>query len=155
MRSINNSFPADPVNSGMFASMLPEFFSAVFWCGSSHAKRGNGQVFSKDKGNGAKERLINVWRKKPWLFAGRAVFCKSCRAVGGSVGIGRRARLRILWEQSRVGSSPIFRTTYYGVSWSFMECHFLLMRCGFRYIQPCYLVSSNFIKNHCFLTLWL
>ena len=27
----------------------------------------------------------------------------------GSVGIGRRARLRILCEQSRVGSSPIFR----------------------------------------------
>ena len=27
----------------------------------------------------------------------------------GSVGIGRRARLRILWQQCRVGSSPIFR----------------------------------------------
>ena len=31
--------------------------------------------------------------------------------VRGSVGIGRRARLRILWVYSRVGSSPIFRTT--------------------------------------------
>ena len=28
----------------------------------------------------------------------------------GSVGTGRRARLRILWQQCRVGSSPIFRT---------------------------------------------
>ena len=27
----------------------------------------------------------------------------------GSVGTGRRARLRILWQQCRVGSSPIFR----------------------------------------------
>ena len=27
----------------------------------------------------------------------------------GSVGIGRRARLRILWQLCRVGSSPIFR----------------------------------------------
>ena len=30
-------------------------------------------------------------------------------AVRGSVGIGRRARLRILWPLGRVGSSPIFR----------------------------------------------
>ena len=30
-------------------------------------------------------------------------------AVCGSVGTGRRARLRILWQQCRVGSSPIFR----------------------------------------------
>ncbi len=29
--------------------------------------------------------------------------------VRGSVGIGRRARLRILWPLGRVGSSPIFR----------------------------------------------
>ena len=29
--------------------------------------------------------------------------------ISGSVGIGRRARLRILWVYSRVGSSPIFR----------------------------------------------
>src|SRR5690554_3822688 len=28
----------------------------------------------------------------------------------GSGGIGRRARLRALWEQSRKGSSPFFRT---------------------------------------------
>ena len=31
------------------------------------------------------------------------------RAACGSVGTGRRARLRILWQQCRVGSSPIFR----------------------------------------------
>ena len=30
----------------------------------------------------------------------------------GSVGIGRRARLRILWQQCRVGSSPIFRIKF-------------------------------------------
>ena len=31
----------------------------------------------------------------------------------GSVGTGRRARLRILWQQCRVGSSPIFRIFFY------------------------------------------
>ena len=31
----------------------------------------------------------------------------------GSVGIGRRARLRILWQLCRVGSSPIFRIQYF------------------------------------------
>ena len=37
--------------------------------------------------------------------------CESMTSmVSGSVGIGRRARLRILWVYSRVGSSPIFRT---------------------------------------------
>ena len=30
--------------------------------------------------------------------------------IRGSVGTGRRARLRILWWLHRVGSSPIFRT---------------------------------------------
>ncbi len=44
--------------------------------------------------------LLLAYKK---LFA--IIFC-----VRGSVGTGRRARLRILWEQSRVGSSPIFRT---------------------------------------------
>ena len=33
--------------------------------------------------------------------------------VCGSVGIGRRARLRILWPLGRVGSSPIFRIREY------------------------------------------
>ena len=33
----------------------------------------------------------------------------------GSVGIGRRARLRILWQQCRVGSSPIFRIRLSGL----------------------------------------
>ena len=35
--------------------------------------------------------------------------------VCGSVGIGRRARLRILWWSHRVGSSPIFRIRGYGL----------------------------------------
>ena len=32
--------------------------------------------------------------------------------IRGSVGTGRRARLRILWWLHRVGSSPIFRTQW-------------------------------------------
>ena len=40
----------------------------------------------------------------------------------GGVGTGRRARLRILWEQSRVGSSPILRSTQPEVYFRFFYC---------------------------------
>ena len=41
--------------------------------------------------------------------------------IRGSVGTGRRARLRILWWLHRVGSSPIFRTKSSGwITWAFL-----------------------------------
>ena len=43
--------------------------------------------------------------------------------IRGSVGTGRRARLRILWWLHRVGSSPIFRTKDSSrETWVFLRC---------------------------------
>ena len=56
-------------------------------------------------GNSAKnvEKMIDKPMAKWYsVLVGDLLIC-------GSVGTGRRARLRILWQQCRVGSSPIFR----------------------------------------------
>ena len=51
--------------------------------------------------------------------------------IRGSVGTGRRARLRILWWLHRVGSSPIFRTKDSGrKTWVFLHYKEISDRCG-------------------------
>ena len=47
--------------------------------------------------------------KKELTFCAYGVNISFVQCICGSVGTGRRARLRILWQQCRVGSSPIFR----------------------------------------------
>ncbi len=49
-----------------------------------------------------------VWVQVP---SPASIFLK--RIICGSVGTGRRARLRILWWVHRVGSSPIFRSLFF------------------------------------------
>ena len=56
----------------------------------------------------------------------------------GSVGIGRRARLRILWQQCRVGSSPIFRITFLRKSLDFQ---------GFFCIILCFSILLKFLQS--------
>ena len=57
--------------------------------------------------------ILKMFLKKLLTSVGGfAIICLASSdddAVCGSVGTGRRARLRILWQQCRVGSSPIFR----------------------------------------------
>ena len=51
--------------------------------------------------------------------------------IRGSVGTGRRARLRILWWLHRVGSSPIFRTKDSSrKTWVFLHYKEISDRCG-------------------------
>ena len=45
-----------------------------------------------------------------WCYYKVCQWAQALQIKRGSVGIGRRARLRILWWLHRVGSSPIFRT---------------------------------------------
>ena len=64
--------------------------------------------------------LKNSWRNRIALLEYIMLLREVKTMVSGSVGIGRRARLRILWVYSRVGSSPIFRTKSSGwKTWAF------------------------------------
>ena len=52
------------------------------------------------------------------------IFGRNKKVFCGSVGTGRRARLRILWHSCRVGSSPIFRS---GITISLVESRFIVI----------------------------
>ena len=71
----------------------------------------------------------------------------------GSVGIGRRARLRILWQQCRVGSSPIFRIwlsglrTWWILSFQSFSCDspfFMVLAFSFSFLS----VFRSFSRSH-------
>ena len=60
-------------------------------------------------------------------------FCAILLFVRGSAGIGRQARLRILWVYARVGSSPISRTMQKWRNWQTrtVQVRVVAIPCGF------------------------
>ena len=72
-----------------------------------------------------------------WVQVPSPAFLSSWSGVCGSVGTGRRARLRILWWIHRVGSSPIFRIkrpeTFVSGLFLLINCHLL----SDRLFSPC------------------
>ena len=63
----------------------------------------------------------------------------------GSVGIGRRARLRILWWLHRVGSSPIFRIFKGSSIWMDLFC----IKGEYEFELDCFKVSDSFFVSIC------
>ena len=79
----------------------------------------------------------------------------------GSVGTGRRARLRILWQQCREGSSPFFRSRIDAVNMAEEPylSHFSLLgcaeRCGKNILHFLHVQSRNPSKNRTFFHVYL
>ena len=95
--------------------------------------------------------IKNRWHRFLYLIL---YLLQSVRLSCGSAGIGRQARLRILWPLGRVGSSPIFRSSlkvrksYYSrLPVSFAYRYFLIPITVWQFLSKVFTFVRNFNCN--------